>query len=95
MMSHLLSRLFFLLIVAAQFAPALRAQQADKPPQSTAAVPASIDTKAAATAAPPVAPTPSPLAEAQQLYRTGKYEAAIALYNSIIKTNADAAAASA
>jgi tetratricopeptide (TPR) repeat protein len=54
-----------------------------------------MDTKAATTAAPPVAPTPSPLAEARQLYRTGKYEAAIALYNSIIKTNTDAAAASA
>lgn len=95
MRSHLLSRLFLLLLAAAQFAPVSPAQQTDRPPQTAAAAPGSMDTKAATTAAPPVAPTPSPLAEARQLYRTGKYEAAIALYNSIIKTNTDAAAASA
>jgi tetratricopeptide (TPR) repeat protein len=91
-------RIICLPVLAAGLAPVLFAQQADKPPQSaspTAPVPTSMDAKVATTDASPVAVPPSPLAEARQLYRTGKYEAAIVLYNSIIKTNTDAVAASA
>jgi predicted aspartyl protease/Flp pilus assembly protein TadD len=88
-------RFICILVLAVELAPALYAHQSDKPPQSATAAAASMDPKAAATAASPVAPTSSALAEARQLYRTGKYEAAIALYDSIIKTNTDAAAGSA
>jgi tetratricopeptide (TPR) repeat protein len=93
-----ISGLVCVLILTAELAPGLNAQQTDKPPQSaapTAPAPASTAAKAATPAPSPAAAPPSPLAEALQLYRTGKYEAAIELYNSIIKTNTDALAASA
>jgi Flp pilus assembly protein TadD len=83
--------LFFFFILTSGVVPA-RGQQTDKPNQSaTQAAPGSATaaTPGVASAAPP----PSPLTEALHLYRTGKYEAAIEQYNSIIKTNADATVA--
>lgn len=88
------SRLLFFLMVGTAFAVQLQAQQADKPvPPLTSAAPAATP-NAAPPALAPTAP-PSPLAEALHLYRTGKYEAAIEQYNSIIKTNSEATMASA
>jgi tetratricopeptide (TPR) repeat protein len=81
-------------MVGTAFAVQLQAQQADKPvPPLTSAAPAATP-NAAPPALAPTAP-PSPLAEALHLYRTGKYEAAIEQYNSIIKTNSEATMASA
>lgn len=81
--------LLFLFILTSGIVP-VRGQQTDKPNQSaTQAAPSS------ATASTPATPPSSPLKEALHLYRTGKYEAAIEQYNSIIKTNADATVASA
>jgi tetratricopeptide (TPR) repeat protein len=85
MRNRLCRTLLFFLIAAAQFAPLLQAKQADKPSQPVAAT--------APAAASPVAPPASPLAEALHLYRTGKYEAAMERYNSVITTNTDATAA--
>jgi tetratricopeptide (TPR) repeat protein len=96
MMSRFFTRVICALFFAAEESPALCAQQPDKPPESaaqTGVAPASTATKAAMS--PVSAPPPSPLAVALQLYRTGKYEAAIERYNSVIKTNTDAVAASA
>jgi Flp pilus assembly protein TadD/predicted aspartyl protease len=91
MTNRLCFPLFCVLIVVAQFAVPVPAQQTDKPSQPVASA-APAATTSVATAASPVAPT-SPLAEALQLYRTGKYEAAIERYNSVIKTNTDATVA--
>jgi Flp pilus assembly protein TadD/predicted aspartyl protease len=98
MMLTRISGFAFVLILTVEVALELNAQQTDKPPQSaapTAPAPASTSTRAATPAPSTVAAPPSPLADALQLYRTGKYEAAIELYNSIIKTNTDTVAASA
>jgi Flp pilus assembly protein TadD len=91
MTNRLCFAFFCVLIVLAQFAVLAPAQQTDKPSQPVAST-APAATTSVATAASPVAPT-SPLAEALQLYRTGKYEAAIERYNSVIKTNTDATVA--
>jgi Flp pilus assembly protein TadD/predicted aspartyl protease len=91
MTNRLCFPLFCVLIVVAQFAVPSPAQQTGKPSQPVAST-APAATTSVATAASPVAPT-SPLAEALQLYRTGKYDAAIERYNSVIKTNTDATVA--
>jgi len=85
-------RLLFLVSVAVLFVTTSQAQQTDKP--SPPASP-SATTNAAPPAMAPAAQPPSPLAEALQLYRRGKYEAAIEQYNSIIKANGEATTASA
>jgi Flp pilus assembly protein TadD len=90
-MINRLSFPLFCLLIVAHFAPPGHAQQTDKPSQPVATT-APAATTSVATAAAPVAPT-SPLAEALQLYRTGKYDAAIERYNSVIKTNTDATVA--
>jgi tetratricopeptide (TPR) repeat protein len=81
------------LSAAVPFALVLRAQQTDKPSQPVASGAPAATTNAATAAASPAVPSPSPIAEALQLYRTGKYDAAIERYNSIIKTNTDATVA--
>jgi tetratricopeptide (TPR) repeat protein/predicted aspartyl protease len=85
MRNRLSCPLIFFSIAAAQFAPLLQAKQADKPSPPVAST--------APAAASPVAPPASPLAEALHLYRTGKYQAAIERYNSVIMTNTDATVA--
>jgi Flp pilus assembly protein TadD len=93
MTNRLCFPLFGVLIVVAQFAVPAPAQQTDKPSQPVASTaPASTSTAATAAVSPMAGPT-SPLAEALQLYRTGKYDAAIERYNSVIKTNTDATVA--
>jgi Flp pilus assembly protein TadD/predicted aspartyl protease len=93
MTNRLSFRPFCVLIVAAQFAVPAHAQQTDKPNQPVASTAPVSTSNAATAAASPMAVPASPLAEALQLYRTGKYDAAVERYNSVIKTNTDATVA--
>jgi len=93
MTNRLCIPLALFLSTAVPFALGLQAQQTDKPSQPVASTAPAATTNVATAAASPIASSPSPLAEALQLYRTGKFDAAIERYNSVIKTNTDATVA--